>query len=128
MMLLIAICSVLSSASVSAVIYAETGKSGDVFSVLVTIFGVKNTTGKVVTFVTAANTTLAQIVDASLQDTKHNGMIEQFFVFHNQSIAPGVEFKVCTLVLSSLELVCQNGHNSFTKRAEYLELVLNNTK
>ena len=101
------------------------------FLVLVTLYGIKNNTGKVVTFVTVHNTTQASVTDALVQDSKDlhkDGIIEQYFTFPGISILSGEPYRACVMIRSDLSLTCKEGHNSFVQRGEYIDLVLNQTK
>ena len=100
----------------------------DVFTVVVTLYGVNNTTGNVVTFVGTNNNNTRGVIlnatDADLKDGSNDGVVDVVLSFPNVTVTTGEEFRACNMVLSDLSLVCDTGHNSPSPRAEYVDLLL----
>jgi hypothetical protein len=110
---------------------AEENKN-ETFTVVVTLYGVDNMTGNVVTFVSTNNITRGTVLNATqidLNDTgKNDGIVDVYLTFPNITISAGNEFKACNMVLRDLSIVCDIGHNSPSRRAEYIDLLLQSTK
>jgi hypothetical protein len=123
----------------------------DVFKVIVTLFGVEPTTGNIVTFVTIDNMSKVKAFDAAkyyipieeskstnnntaLVDAMHgisnkqaeqSGIVELYYAFPNAtSIKSGDEFRVCSMVLKDLRMVCETGMNTPALRAENVDMHL----
>ena len=109
-------------------IQAQETKVNDELAVVVTLYGVNNTTGNVVTFVsTNNNNTKGAILNATeldLKDGSNDGVVDVVLSFPNVTITTGEQFRACNMVLKDLSLVCETGHNSPSPRAEYVDLVL----
>lgn len=132
--------------------YAQTTTTAkekeDVFKVIVTLFGVQPTTGNIVTFVTIDNMSKVKAFDAakyyipidtttvshsnttnavfgSSNGAKDSGIVELYYAFPNAtSIESGDEFRVCTMVLKDLRMVCETGENTPALRAENVDMYL----
>ena len=132
--------------------YAQTTavkEKEDLFKVIVTLFGVEPTTGNIVTFVTIDNMSKVKAFDAAkyyipIKDTevtnnntaftamhgssngdKSNGIVELYYAFPNAtSIKSGDEFRVCSMVLKDLRMICETGENTPALRAENVDMYL----
>jgi hypothetical protein len=115
---------------VSPIQAPEMGAKNEVFAVVVTLYGVDNTTGNVVTFVnTNNNVTRGAVLNATeidLKDGSNDGILDVVLAFQNATITTGEEFRACNMVLKDLSLVCDTGYNSPSPRAEYSALSLAN--
>ena len=109
-------------------IQAQKTEVKDALAVVVTLYGVNNTTGNVVTFVsTNNNNTRGAVLNATeldLKDGSNDGVVDVVLSFPNVTVTTGEEFRACNMVLKDLSLVCETGHNSPSPRAEYIDLVL----
>ena len=108
-------------------IQAQKTEVKDALAVVVTLYGVNNTTGNVVTFVSTNNNTKGAILNATeldLKDGSNDGVVDVVLSFPNVTITTGEQFRACNMVLKDLSLVCETGHNSPSPRAEYIDLVL----
>jgi K+-transporting ATPase A subunit len=113
----------------------------DVFKVIVTLFGVEPATGNIVTFVTIDNMSKVKAFDAAKyyipidttasynSTTNHgvegSGIVELNLAFPNAtSIKSGDEFRVCSMVLKDLRMICETGVNTPALRAENVDMYL----
>jgi hypothetical protein len=119
----------------------------DVFKVIVTLFGVEPTTGNIVTFVTIDNMSNVKAFDAakyyipidttassnyttsavhgSSNGIEGSGIVELSYAFPNAtSIKSGDDFRVCSMVLKDLRMVCETGVNTPALRAENVDMYL----
>src|SRR5215211_8013370 len=131
--------------------YAQTTsvkEKEDVFKVIVTLFGIEPTTGNIVTFVTIDNMSNVKAFDAakyyipidtttasynstinavhgSSNGVEGSGIVELNLAFPNAtSIKSGDEFRVCSMVLKDLRMVCETGVNTPALRAENVDMYL----
>ena len=131
--------------------YAQTmaaKEKEDIFKVIVTLFGVEPTTGNIVTFVTIDNMSKVKAFDAakyyipidtttasynstinavhgSSNGVEGSGIIELNLAFPNAtSIKSGDEFRVCSMVLKDLRMICETGVNTPALRAENVDMYL----
>ncbi len=119
----------------------------DVFKVIVTLFGVEPTDGNMVTFVTIDNFSKVKAFDAakyyipieedettplstSKEKSNPSGIIELYYSFPNatSSIKSGDEFRVCSMVLKDLQMVCEVGENTPALRAENVDMYMDSAK
>lgn len=121
---------------------AETGKGTDIFKVIMTIFGVENTKGDIVSIITVNNGEASRVkfleteafkpVSAnlsSLVSTPGSGSevttMEYVATFPNVTVNTGAEYKACIITTKVLELICETGHNSPASRPEFVDISLN---
>src|SRR5215211_8657343 len=130
--------------------YAQTTsvkEKEDVFKVIVTLFGIEPTTGNIVTFVTIDNMSNVKAFDAAkyyipidtTESSNHtinaihgssngiegSGIVELNLAFPNAtSIKSGDEFRVCSMVLKDLRMICETGVNTPALRAENVDMYL----
>jgi hypothetical protein len=131
--------------------YAQTmaaKEKEDIFKVIVTLFGVEPTTGNIVTFVTIDNMSKVKAFDAakyyipidtttasynstinavhgSSNGVEGSGIVELNLAFPNAtSIKSGDEFRVCSMVLKDLRMICETGVNTPALRAENVDMYL----
>lgn len=126
--------------------YAQTmavKEKEDVFKVIVTLFGVEPTTGNIVTFVTIDNMSKVKAFDAAkyyipidtttasynstinANGVESSGIVELNLAFPNAtSIKSGDEFRVCSMVLKDLRMICETGVNTPALRAENVDMYL----
>ena len=115
-----------------------TGKQDEVKSteqqltIAVTVFGINQQTGNVLTFIDFNNLVKASYYNASSTDLKDkgakDGIVQVYLQLPIKKLIPGSEFSACTLVLRDQQLVCQKGHISPYQSTSFTDLVINNTK
>jgi hypothetical protein len=139
--LLAAISTALLTQNINISSYAETGKGEDVFKVIMTVFGVENTKGDVIAFVTVndgeaskvkfietdafmpVSSNLTSLVTTPSSDS-NAGILEYVGTFPNVTVNSGAEYKACIMTTKSLELLCKTGHNSPASRPEFVDINL----
>ena len=102
--------------------YAETGKGEDVFKVIMTVFGVENTKGGVVTMVTVNNgesskvkfleTEVFKPVTSNLTSLvttptpgSNAGILEYVATFPNVTVNSGTEYKACVMTTQRFRVI-----------------------
>jgi hypothetical protein len=121
--------------------YGETGKGEDVFKVIMTVFGVENTKGDVITMVIVNNGEASRVklietkafkpVSSNLTSlgvtpspSSNAAILEYVSTFPNVTVNSGVEYKACIMTTKNLELLCKTGHNSPASRPEFVDINL----
>ena len=103
-------------------VYSETGKGEDVFRVIMTVFGVENTKGGVVTMVTVNNgesskvkfleTEVFKPVTSNLTSLvttptpgSNAGILEYVATFPNVTVNSGTEYKACVMTTQRFRVI-----------------------
>jgi hypothetical protein len=71
------------------------------------------------------NNTAFTAMHGSSNGDKSNGIVELYYAFPNAtSIKSGDEFRVCSMVLKDLRMICETGENTPALRAENVDMYL----
>jgi hypothetical protein len=112
--------------------YAETGAGGDVFKVIMSVFGVDESKGDVVALVTVnSQESRVKFFDASspgmipMNVSRGSGhILEYVATFPNVTVNSGDEYKGCVLTVKDMNLKCGTGYNSPANRPEFIDINL----
>jgi hypothetical protein len=112
--------------------YAETGAGGDVFKVIMSVFGVEESKGDVVALVTLnSEESRVKFFDASGPDLipinasgGSGHILEYVATFPNVTVNSGDEYKGCILTVKDMNLKCGTGYNSPANRPEFIDITL----
>ena len=115
--------------------YAETGAGGDIFKVIMSVFGVEESKGDVVALVTVNNQeSRVKFFDASAPELipmnasgGRGHILEYVATFPNVTVNSGDEYKGCVLTVKDMNLKCGTGYNSPANRPEFIDLNLDGT-
>jgi hypothetical protein len=115
--------------------FAETGTGTDIFKVIMSVFGVEESKGDVVTLVIVNNQeSKVKFFDASgselipMNASGGNGhILEYVATFPNVTVNSGDEYKACVLTVKDMNLKCGTGHNSPANRPEFIDVNLDET-
>ncbi len=97
------------------------------FKVDVILFGINNTTGNVVTYVTANNQTRAVALNATDENVKHEnstGVAEVFFTFPDLKLKVGDKFQACNILVKDSNIVCATGLKSPLNKTESVNILV----
>ena len=113
-------CSVLAINTSKA--SGETGIGNDVFKVVVTLFGITNSTKDIVTIVNVGDQIKAKVFNPD--DPKNEGMdkVSYTITFPSLAVEAGEPFKVCTVSAENVKMKCQDGKNSPLNRPEFVDI------
>jgi hypothetical protein len=105
-------------------------KTKDTFKVIVTLFGVNETAGDIVSFVSVDDITKVKTFNAAelIPTRGNNGTLDLLFAFANTTIKTGADFRACTMILKDLRMSCEKGQNSPALRPEFVDMYLNSAK
>jgi hypothetical protein len=115
--------------------YAETGAGGNIFKVIMSVFGVEESKGDVLALVTVNNQeSRVKFFDASaskLIPVNASGgsghIVEYVATFPNVTVNSGDEYKGCVLTVKDMNLKCGTGYNSPANRPEFIDINLDET-
>ena len=115
--------------------YAESGAGGDIFKVIMSVFGVEESKGDVVALVTVNNQeSRVKFFDASAPELipmnasgGRGHILEYVATFPNVTVNSGDEYKGCVLTVKDMNLKCGTGYNSPANRPEFIDLNLDGT-
>jgi hypothetical protein len=130
--LLFAAMAVISHNVVINFAYGETGAGGDIFKVIMSVFGVEESKGDVVALVTVNNQeSRVKFFDApspELVPMNVSGgsghILEYVATFPNVTVTSGEEYKACVLTVKDMNLKCGTGYNSPANRPEFIDISL----
>ena len=110
--------------------HTSADKMKDTFKVIVTLFGVDETAGDIVSFVNVDDITKVKTFNAAELIPTHgnNGTLDLLFSFANTTIKTGADFRACTMILKDLRMSCEKGQNSPALRPEFVDMYLSSAK
>jgi hypothetical protein len=110
--------------------HTSADKMKDTFKVIVTLFGVDETAGDIVSFVNVDDITKVKTFNAAelIPTRGNNGTLDLLFAFANTTIKTGADFRACTMILKDLRMSCEKGQNSPALRPEFVDMYLSSAK
>jgi hypothetical protein len=106
---------------------AESGVGNDVFKVIVSLYGITNSTKDVVTLVNVGDQTKVKLLNAENPESQEEDKVSYTITFPGTAVGDGETFTVCTMVVNNFELDCDNGKNSPLNRPEFVDINLGGT-
>ena len=113
---------VLVNANLLAKATAETGIGKDVFKVIVTLFGITNSTKDITTIVNVKDQTKVKVFNAENPESEVEDKVSYTMTFPNLTVDDGDPYKVCTVSAEDFELNCIEGNNSPLNRPEFVDI------
>ena len=112
---------------------SEAKKRPDIFKVILTVNGLGQKSGDVITLVTVNGMTKSKLFDdvktyLSLLSPGKPAVIEYISTFPNVTVKINEEYKACALLVKNSELICQNGKNSPALRPEIVDIYIESAK
>jgi hypothetical protein len=101
---------------------AETGVGKDVFKVIISLFGISNSTRDIVTIVNVGDQTKVKVYNA--EDPENEGLdkVSYTITFPNLAVNDGEPYNVCTMSVDDFKLKCKQGSNSPLNRPEFVDV------
>ena len=106
----------------SSKVVAESGVGKDVFKVIVTLYGITNSTKDIVTIVNVGDQTKVKLYSPENPTTEGSDKVSYTFAFPNMAVEDGQKFTVCTMSTDNFKLKCENGNNSPLDRPEFVDI------
>jgi hypothetical protein len=113
---------VLVNANLLAKATAETGIGKDVFKVIVTLFGITNSTKDITTIVNVKDQTKVKVFNAENPESEVEDKVSYTMTFPNLTVDDGDPYSVCTVSVEDFELNCVEGNNSPLNRPEFVDI------
>ncbi|MDW0179025.1 MAG: hypothetical protein QOK80_10540, partial [Nitrososphaeraceae archaeon] len=112
---------ILTNVSLNAKVSAESGVGKDVFKVVVSLFGITNSTKDIVTLVNVKDQTKIKMFNAENPETEGEDKVSYVITFQNLSVDDGEPYNVCTVNVADFKLNCKDGNNSPLNRPEFVD-------
>jgi len=113
---------VLVNANLLAKATAETGVGKDVFKVIVTLFGITNSTKDITTIVNVKDQIKVKVFNAENPESEVEDKVSYTMTFPNLTVDDGDPYSVCTVSVEDFELNCVEGNNSPLNRPEFVDI------
>jgi hypothetical protein len=116
---------VLANVNLMAKVTAETGAGKDVFKVVVTLFGLTNSTKDIATIVNVKDQTKLKLFNAENPENPQGeaqDKVSYTITFPNVTVNEGDPYTVCTVSVSDFKLDCIHGKNSPLSRPEFVDI------
>jgi hypothetical protein len=101
---------------------AETGEGKDVFKVIVTLFGISNSTKDVLTLVNVEDQTKIKLFNAEDPENQGHDKVSYTLTFPGIEVQDGDPYTVCTMTVDNFKLNCDKGNNSPLNRPEFVDI------
>ena len=108
--------------SVFSRVKAESGEGKDVFKVIVTLFGITNSTKDVLTLVSVEDQTKIKLFNAEDPQNQGQDKVSYTMTFPGINVGDGDPYKVCTMSTENFKLKCDEGKNSPLNRPEFVDI------
>jgi hypothetical protein len=101
---------------------AESGVGNDVFKVVVSLFGISNSTKDVLTLVNVKDQTKIKLFNAEDPENQGQDKVSYTMTFPGEEVPDSEPYTVCTMTVKDLKLECQEGNNSPLNRPEFVDM------
>jgi hypothetical protein len=101
---------------------AESGEGKDVFKVVVTLFGITNSTKDVLTLVNVQDQTKIKLFNAEDPVNQGQDKVSYTMTFPGIEVQDGDPYTVCTMTTDNFKLNCDKGNNSPLNRPEFVDI------
>lgn len=101
---------------------AESGVGNDVFKVMVSLFGISNSTKDVLTLVNVKDQTKIKLFDAENAENQGQDKVSYTMTFPGEEVPDSEPYTVCTMTVNDHKLECQKGNNSPLNRPEFVDI------
>lgn len=101
---------------------AESGEGNDVFKVVVSLFGITNSTKDVLTLVSVEDQTKIKLFNAEDPENRGQDKVSYTMTFPGIEVQDGDPYAVCTMTTDNFKLECDKGNNSPLNRPEFVDI------
>ena len=101
---------------------AESGVGNDVFKVVVSLFGISNSTKDVLTLVNVKDQTKIKLFNAEDPENQGQDKVSYTMTFPGEDVPDSEPYTVCTMTVKDLKMECQKGNNSPLNRPEFVDI------
>ena len=100
-------------------VMAESGVGKDVFKIVVSLYGITDSTKDIITIASVGDQTKVKLHNAG---NSTSDKVSYVFSFPGLSVEDGERYKVCTMTTDNFNLKCENGQNSPFSRPEFVDI------
>ncbi len=101
---------------------AESGEGNDVFKVVVSLFGITNSTKDVLTLVSVEDQTKIKLFNAEDPENRGQDKVGYTMTFPGVEVQDGDPYTVCTMTTDNFKIECDKGNNSPLNRPEFVDI------
>ena len=101
---------------------AESGVGKNVFKVIVTLFGITNSTKDVLTLVNVEDQTKIKLFNAEYPENQGQDKVSYTMTFPGIEVQDNYPYTVCTMIVKNFKLECDKGNNSPLNRPEFVDI------
>jgi hypothetical protein len=101
---------------------AESGVGKNVFKVIVTLFGITNSTKDVLTLVNVEDQTKIKLFNAEDPENQGQDKVSYTMTFPGIEVQDNDPYTVCTMIVKNFKLECDKGNNSPLNRPEFVDI------
>jgi hypothetical protein len=101
---------------------AETGVGKDVFKVIVTLYGITNSTKDITTIVNVKDQTKIKLFNPENPENQVADKVSYTMTFPDLRVDDGDSYTVCTVSVNDFKLHCIDGKNSPLNRPEFVDI------
>jgi hypothetical protein len=113
---------VFTNMSLFGSVKAESGEGKDVFKVVVTLFGITNSTKDILTLVNVEDQTKIKLFNAEDAENQGQDKVSYTLTFPGIEVQDGDPYTVCTMATDNFKLNCDKGNNSPLNRPEFVDI------
>jgi len=103
-------------------VMAESGVGNDVFKVVVSLYGITNSTKDILAIVNVADSTKIKLYSPEYPKTEGSDKVSYVFTFPGMAVEDGERYNVCTVGAVDFKLKCEHGNNSPLNRPEFVDI------
>ena len=100
-------------------VMAESGVGKDVFKIVVSLYGITDSTKDIITIVNVGDQTKVKLHNAGNSTSDKTTYV---FTFLGLSVEDGEKYNVCTMTTENFNLKCEHGQNSPFSRPEFVDI------
>ena len=103
----------------SSRVMAESGVGKDVFKIVVSLYGITDSTKDVITIANVGDQTKVKLYNAG---NSTSDKVSYVFAFPGLEVQDGEPYNVCTMSTDNFNLKCEHGQNSPFSRPEFVDI------
>ena len=101
---------------------AESGVGKDVFKIVVSLYGITNSTKDIVTIAKVADSTKVKLYNSEDPNSEGSDKVSYVLSFPGVAVDDGQPYSVCTVGPVGLKFKCEHGNNSPLNRPEFVDI------
>ena len=118
-MILALVFSILVGSITPSRVMAESGIGKDVFKIVVSLYGISNSTRDIITIANVGDETKVKLHNAG---NVTSDKVSYVFSFPGLTVEDGERYNVCTMSTENFNLKCEHGQNSPFSRPEFVDI------